>query len=509
MKECLCYRGIIRRSTQAIANEQMNGHWIVGLLLLLVLVAGPFVLPAEAELTLPAVFSDGMVLQRGKHVPVWGRADAGSTVTVAFAGQTHETIADSASHWKVLLRPMEASSQSQTLRVRSSGSGEEVAIGSVLVGEVWLCSGQSNMAMAMKSAEGVEEEKKVANRPSLRMYLAGLNSSLEPQDDSPGVWVVCSPDTLERLAAVPYYFATEIQTQLDVPVGLLRVAWGGSHIETWIPEEALESFPSVMAYKASEDRKQLQSIDGAQPWKYYPGKLFNGMIHPVAPYGIRGVLWYQGEGNAHTIHDAMIYRDQLASLAASWRTLWGEELPIYSVQLPNYKAATTEENAWAYVRESILHFRNKVPGVGMAVAIDAGDPDNIHPRNKRPIGERLARQALVFTYGKSLVPGGPLYHSMAKQVNRIIVSFDDVGSGLASAEGNPLCWFEVAGDDRKFVPADAHIENNTVVVSSAEVSNPIAVRYAWANNPAGCNLINRDGFPASPFRTDTWDQVKP
>jgi sialate O-acetylesterase len=363
--------------------------------------------------------------------------------------------------------------------------------------------------MALKSTEGIEDEKLVADRPGLRMYLASLNSSLEPQDSSPGVWVVCSPDTLERLSAVPYYFATEIQRDLKVPVGMLRVAWGGSHIETWMPSESLESFPSVMTFKANEDRRQLLGIPDAQPWKTYPGKLYNGMIHPLAPYGLKGVLWYQGESNAHTVSDAILYRDQLASLAVSWRTRWGEELPIYAVQLPNYRAATTEENAWAYLRESVLHFRNKVPGIGMAVAIDVGNPDDIHPKNKRPVSKRLARQALVYTYGKSLVPGGPLYRSIAKQGNRIIVSFDDVGSGLASADGNPLCWFEIAGDDKKFVPANAKIENDTVVVSSAQVCDPVAVRYAWANNPEGCNLINRDGFPASPFRTDTWDPVTP
>jgi sialate O-acetylesterase len=264
-----------------------------------------------------------------------------------------------------------------------------------------------------------------------------------------------------------------------------------------------------MAYKASEDSKRLRGVKSAQPWKYYPGMLYNGMIHPLAPYGLRGVVWYQGEGNAHTVHDATLYGRQLTSLAESWRNLWGEEFPIYAVQLPNYKALTTEENAWAFLRESISHFQEMAPAAGMAIAIDVGDPDDIHPRKKRPVGERLARQALVHSYGRALVPGGPRYRSMARQGNQIIVSFDDAGSGLVRSDGKPLCWFEVAGADRKFVPADARIENDAVVVSSAYVSDPVAVRYAWANNPVGCNLGNREGLPASPFRTDTWDPAKP
>ncbi len=461
-------------------------------------------LPCHAGLRLPAIFSDGMVLQQQQRVPVWGWADPGAEVTVEFAGQKKKGLTSASGKWQVELDPMHASATPGKLVVHSSIGNQQSEIDNVLVGEVWLCSGQSNMIMGMKTVTGLAEEKKAADYPALRIFRIGLKDSLEPQADCSGDWLVCSPDTLEQFAATAYFFGAEIHRELGVPVGLIRAAWGGTHIETWIPAGAHEKFPSVMAFKAQEDRKKEQGVADAQPWKYYPGKLYNGMVHPLVPYGLRGLLWYQGEGNAHTVHDAILYREQLGCLAKEWRAVWGYEFPVYAVQLPNFKAATTEPDAWAYVRESILNFSRDGPSAGVAITIDSGDPDDIHPKNKRPAGERLARQALVRTYGKALVPGGPIYRSVRFEGNKAVLSFDNIGSGLTVRGGGELKTFQVAGEDRRFIPAEAEIVNNTVVVSSPGVKNPVAVRYAWANNPSGCNLFNQEGFPASPFRTDSW-----
>ncbi len=477
----------------------------------------------------------------GPFRPGVGMGGTSADVTVEFSGQKKTAVTDAAGKWLVRLEPMPASSKPQTLTVSSSVEKGKLQVGNVLVGEVWLCSGQSNMGMSMKTVTAVEEEKKRADRPALRIFRIGLNSSLEPQKDCPGDWVICSPNTLEQFSAAAYFFGAEIHKELGVPVGLILSAWGGTHIETWCPAEPLKKFPHILAYMARQDAKAAnfdeegakkeyeKSIakwktlaaqakkagksvpskpkepDYPRSWKYYPGKLYNGMIHPLVPYGLRGFLWYQGEGNAHTVHDAIIYREELGILVTQLRSLWGYEFPAYAVQLPNYRAGATESDAWAYIRESILNFRRDIPNAGVAIAIDVGEANDIHPKNKQPVGYRLARQGLVYTYGKNLVPGGPIYRSMKKDGENIIIEFDDIGSGLTVRGNDSLKTFTIAGEDRNFVPAKAVIENDKVIVSSPLVKKPVAVRYAWANNPQGCNLFNKEGFPASPFRTDTWE----
>lgn len=496
-----------------------------------------------AELKLATAFSDGMVLQRGQKVPVWGWADPGTEVSVSFAGKEKTVKADAAGKFMIRLKKMKASAEPQILVVKSGA--EHIEIVNVLVGEVWLCSGQSNMAMTVGRSKDLDKEKAAANFPDIRMFLTARKTSYVPVDTCVGKWIVCSPDTVEGFTAAGYFFGREIHKELGVPVGLLHSSWGGTCIEAWSPMSSLEKYPTVMEYKAgydlkadkySEEAEEKRLATALSKWKEqtakakengkkgpkrpakrnhphtnqnYPANLYNGMIHPHVPYGIRGAIWYQGERNAHTVEDAMLYRELLENLVVQWRKDFGAELPFYAVQLVNYRKPQVnpvEDTGWAFIRESFLKFHQEVPNVGIAVGIDVGEEKDIHPKNKQAIGYRLAQQALAKTYGKEVVAGGPIYTSMKKEGEKIILSFDDLGSGLME-KGGALKTFAIAGSDATFVAATAVIEGNTVVVSSDKVAEPAAVRYAWADNPVGCNLYNKEGLPASPFRTDDWPAI--
>ncbi|MCF7816754.1 MAG: sialate O-acetylesterase [Kiritimatiellales bacterium] len=494
-----------------------------------------------AELKLPAVFSDGMVLQREQKVPVWGWANPGEEVSISFAGQEQTVKADKDGKFMVRLKKLDASKEPRSLKVASGTESREVK--DVLVGEVWLCSGQSNMQMPVSGAMDFDKEKDAADHPLLRMFLTDQNTSLAALPDCTGAWKVCTPDNVGQFSATAYFFGRELQKELDVPVGLIRSCWGGTRIESWSPMASLEQFPSVMEYKAQEDGR-AESFDQAavderfakqfETWKQnvkqakangkkepkrpkkptnphashnYPANLYNAMINPLVPYGMRGAIWYQGEANSKTLGSAILYRDLLENLVVQWRKDWDQKFPFYAVQLPNFKAPQVkpvEDSTWAFIRESFLDFSKEVPNTGIAITIDIGEEKNIHPKNKQAAGYRLAQQALAKTYGKNVVPGGPIYKSMKRDGNKIIIKFTDIGSGLVEQGGTPLKTFAVAGADKKFVFAQAAIVDNTVIVSSTEVPEPVAVRYAWADNPVGCNLYNKEGFPASPFRTDDW-----
>ena len=285
-----------------------------------------------------------------------------------------------------------------------------------------------------------------------------------------------------------------------MPIGLVRSCWGGTRIEAWSPMESLAQYPAVMKYRTRTNAKSQN----------YPANLYNAMIHPLIPYGLRGAIWYQGESNAKNLENAILYRDLLENMVVQWRSDWGDDFPFYAVQLVNFKKPQqqpVENTPWAAIRESFLQFSKEVPNTGIAVGIDVGEANNIHPKNKQEIGRRLAQQALAKTYTKKIIAGGPIYKSMKKDGNKIILIFDDIGSGLMEQGGASLKTFAITGKDKKFVAAQAVIVDGTVVVSSPEVSDPVAVRYAWADNPVGCNLFNKEGFPASPFRTDDWPLI--
>ena len=441
----------------------------------------------------------------------------------------------------VRLKKMKASAEPQKLVVKTTS--ESVEVKNVLIGEVWLCSGQSNMQMAVNGSDNFEKEKAAANYPLIRMFTTGRNTSIVLLDECEGTWLLCSPDTVGGFSAAGYFFGREIHEQLDVPIGLIHSSWGGTRIEAWSPMASLEPFPTVMDYKeqldakadkfdkaVSEKRyaKQLEDwkkkssqakADGKKvprrPKKQihphssqnYPANLYNAMINPLIPYGMRGAIWYQGEANSHSIEEAVLYRVLLENMVVQWRKDWGSKFPFYAVQLPNYlapQANPVQDSGWAFSRESFLKFHKEVSNAGIAVTIDVGMEKNIHPTNKQAVGYRLAQQALAQTYKQKVVAGGPIYKSMKKDGNKIVIKFEDIGSGLVEQGGDPLKWFAIAGADQRFVAAQAAIVGDAVVVSSSQVASPDVVRYAWTNNPTGCNLFNKEGFPASPFRTDDW-----
>ena len=483
---------------------------------------------AHADVKLPAVFSDHMVLQRGIPVPVWGWADPGEAVTVSLAGQTRETKAGADRKWSVRLDKLEAG---QPLRLSVKGKNT-VTVEDVLVGEVWLCSGQSNMAMRVRAARDFEKEQAAANFPRIRTFTVAAQSAREPQADVKGEWIAASPDTIADFSAAAFFFAREVHKALNVPVGLINSSVGGTAIELWISAEAqrksaelkpalalldrmnaeFDSAAAAKKYQAAQERWKKAAAEakakGAAPprapqdplalqeRKAGVGVLFNGMIAPLIPYALRGALWYQGEANS-TPDRAGFYQYQLPALVEDWRARWGQgAFPFAWVQLPNFIG---EGRDWPVVREGMLKAL-RVPQTGMAVAIDIGEPDNIHPQNKQEAGRRLALWALSAVYHQGGPASGPLPAGHRIEGGRVVVSFRHTDGGL-TAKGGELKEFQIAGADRKWVSAQAKIDGNTVAVSAPEVQKPVAVRYGWANNPA-CNLYNGAGLPASPFRTD-------
>jgi sialate O-acetylesterase len=493
---------------------------------------------AAAEVKLPAIFADHMVLQRGVPVPVWGWADADEAVTVTLGDQSQKATADASGKWCVKLPQREAGGPLQlTIKGRNT-----IEIKDALVGEVWLCSGQSNMAMTVGGVKNAAEEKAAAKYPQIRMFTVARTPAETPQDKCGGDWKVCSPDTVSGFSAAGYFFGLELHLRLEVPVGLINSSWGGTPVQAWTSLEAQRALPALQpmlegwkrqiadynpeaaqkrfekqlaewkakAAAAKEADKQAprrpQSPIDPRMSPHRPANLYNGMIAPLSPYALRGAIWYQGESNAGGT-GAALYGLQLATMIKNWRQLWGQgDFPFEWVQLPNFRApqkAPVETSGWVIVQEQMLKTL-AVPNTGMAITIDVGEADDIHPRNKQDVGKRLALWALGTTYGKDIVYSGPLYKSMSKQDSKIKVTFDHVGGGLV-AQGGKLKGFAIAGENREFVFADAQILGDTVVVSSPQVAAPVAVRYGWAQNP-DCNLFNKAGLPASPFRTDEWDK---
>ena len=435
-----------------------------------VLVVACAVSVAGAEVKLPGVFGDHMVLQRDAAVPVWGWAAPGEKVTVTLGDQSRTAAADKDGKWSLRLDRLSAGGP-YALKVCGSNTLE---LSDVLVGEVWLCSGQSNMAMTVGASNRFAEEQAAADLPKIRHFTVPRRSAETPETTCGGAWTVSSPETVGKFSATAYFFGRTLHKELGVPVGLVNSSVGGTPIESWTgPQDA--------------------------------GPLYNGMIAPLAPYAIRGAIWYQGERNAK-VGQPGAYAAQLAALIGGWRGVWGQgDFPFLYVQLPNYTAPQQKpvENAgWVQVREAMLKTL-AVPNTGMAVTVDLGEAGNIHPKNKQDVGKRLAQWALAKTYGRDLVYSGPLYRSMSKEGDKILIRFDSVGGGLV-AKGDKLKGFAIAGADKEFAWADATIEGDAVVVRSPQVKDPAAVRYAWAPNPDS-NLYNKAGLPASPFRTDDWD----
>ncbi len=446
---------------------------------------------ASAEVRLPGFFGQHMVLQRNVPVPVWGWANPGEKVTVTLGDQSKTAAADSAGKWAVKLDKLEASGP-YTLSVKGDNT---IEITDVLVGEVWLCSGQSNMVWPVEQSANFPAEKAAANHPQIRMITVAQRAVETPQDDCKGAWLVCSPQTVGGFSATAYFFGRELHTKLDMPVGLINSSLGATPVEAWTSLKAQQAVPKLKPLLDSRPEHSYQ----------HPTVLYNGMIAPLVPYALRGAIWYQGEANA-LIGNPSLYGLQLSTMIENWRNDWAQgHFPFIYVQLPNWRAPQkdpVETSGWVIVREEMLRTLS-LGDTGMVVTIDIGEADDIHPKNKQDVGKRLAIFALATTYGKDMVYCGPLYKSMSKQDGKVVIRFDHVGDGLMAKGDGPLRGFAIAGKDKKFVWAEAKIEGDTVVISSPEVKDPVAVRYAWADNP-NCNLYNSADLPASPFRTDDW-----
>jgi sialate O-acetylesterase len=502
---------------------------------------------ALADVRLPAVISDNMVLQQGMKIPIWGKADAGEQVTVTFEGFRASVAANSQGQWKVEIGPLK---EGGPFEMPVSGKNT-VTLRNVLVGEVWICSGQSNMEMAIdpKSPSGAggvvnaQQEIASAKYPKIRWFWVKKVVTGRPQQDTEGHWVETSPQTVGAFSAVGYFFGRELHKTLGAPIGMIEGAWGGTPAESWTSREALQFDSELRPILEDSDKKLTDYPKLLEEFRRKLGEwerpareaeaqgnpvpaqpkmptdprsdplgrasgLFNGMIMPLIPYAIRGVIWYQGESNADRPDR---YLRLFPAMIQDWRRAWGEgDFPFLLVQLANFQVRSLA--SWGYgspddplllwpeLREAQV-MTLSVPNTGMAVTIDIGEGYNVHPKNKQEVGRRLALAALHIAYGQQVVYSGPIYRSMSVESDEVRLKFDHVDGGLMAKGSDSPEGFEIAGEDHKFVPAHAKIDADTVVLRSATVSHPVAARYAWADDPH-CNLYNKSGLPASPFRSD-------
>ena len=518
-------------------------------------------LSVRAEVKLASPFTDHMVLQREMRVPVWGWGDPGETVTVEFAAQKRTVTTGTDGSWRVRLAPMTASAESRTLTVTGSKSGAPIKLADVLVGEVWLASGQSNMDFSVSAkvkyfAGTMNEDAEIAaaTYPNIRVFTGTAIRIYEPQTTVPGDWEVCSPETVPAFSAVAYFFARDLQKRIKVPVGIITMSFGASTAEAWIRREALAADPqlspmlakfdaaittfrntphTVVAPPPSEDVSAASPTAAATPVasaspmesatatgtagaspaarrggrrprdpnpehdQHNPTVLYNGMINPIVGYAIRGAIWYQGESIVGGTAGIALYPRVQATLVNDWRKIWGEGDFPFYICQLAALKANSNNPSVREAQATVL----KLPNTGMVVTIDIGDPKNVHPKDKQDVGDRLSRIAAAKVYGKDIEYTGPVFKSAEVENGAMRVHFTHVGDGLV-AKGGPLKCFVIAGADMAFVPADAKIDGTSVIVSSPTVTAPVAVRYAWENYPDGCNLYNTAGLPAAPFRSD-------
>ena len=496
-------------------------------LLSIVLVLAPAL---RADVRLPAIFSDHLVLQRDASVPVWGWAEPGEEVSVCIAGETKTAKAGKDGKWMVRIAKLKAGGP-HTLTVKGRNT---VTVNDVLVGEVWLGSGQSNMAMTVQSSKDFEQEKAAAKFPQLRMFTVERDPQRAPQSDCKGSWQITTPEAVGPFSAAAYFFGRKLHQELGMPVGLINSSYGGTDIAAWTSEPVQMEIPDLKAAfdkwakddaaydpvkaKAAYEKESAAwkenvkkaRAGGNQPPRAprppiqprlsqnHPANLYNGMIAPIIPFAIRGAIWYQGEHNASP-EGGVRYAIQLPLLIKDWRTRWSYKFPFAWVQLPNF---IRPGEGWMLVRESMLKSLS-VPKTGMAITVDIGDPKDIHPKNKQDVGKRLALWALGTVYGKKVpATSGPLPAGHKVRGSEVVLSFTHADGGLV-AKGGELKGFVIAGADKQWKPATARIEGAKIIVSNTDVKKPVASRYAWADNP-DCNLFNGAGLPASPFRTDDW-----
>jgi len=489
----------------------------------------------RADVTLPAVIGDHMVLQRGMPITIWGWASPGEDVTVVLGELKAGAKTDAEGKWMVKLPELQAAGQILEMTISGKNS---IKLSDILVGEVWFGSGQSNMQWSVKQSVNAPDEIAAANYPQIRIFSVPLVPAGKPAKTVNASWQVCSPQTVPEFSAVCYFFGREIHKALGLPVGMIGTSWGGTRIEPWIPPAGFASQPDLQA-----EREQIQAlqtgyqntlkakVEETKAWlaavekaaaagqelpdpPVMPGQpfnsnnvstgLYNGMIHPLVPFAVRGALWYQGESNRG---QGKHYNALMKGLIQGWRDVWGQgDFPFLFVQLAPYvydQNVTALPEIWE-AQTATLAF----PNTGMAVTTDISTVRDIHPPNKQEVGRRLALWALAKTYGKSdVVYSGPLYESMSVDLDQVKVKLKYAG-GLKSRDGKPLTWFSIAGADKKFVPATATIEGELIVVKSPQVTSPVAVRFGW-HQAAEPNLANQAGLPAVPFRTDDWSDAIP
>jgi sialate O-acetylesterase len=522
--------------------------------------------PVKTGLRLPSLFGDHMILQQNMKNTIWGWADPKEQITVTASwGASASAQANADGGWKVLL-DTPAFGTGHSLKITGS---KTIEIKDVAIGEVWLCAGQSNMGWSTGNSAEAELEANV-NLPNYRIFKSGREHWHEPlkeKRDLMGQWKTCNPESAAETSVVAYNFGKKLHLALNVPVGIIQEAYAGTPIEGWMPWEVQQDIAQSKEQKADMDKSAKRQLDGkgesrekslaafnqemtdynkqvaagetmksknrelkppyikkpADLGNQYPANIFNAMIYPIRPYGIKGAIWYQGERNSKTVPQAVAYGEQLKRLISYYRSSWHElsggnvakDFPFFFTQLPSWEPPQTQpvegvEATWSVNREAMRLVSIEMPHTGMAVGIDCGDPVALHPQNKKPIGIRHAYLALKEVYGKDIVASGPRYLNQKIEGNKIVLNFDSTGSGMMPAKPGKLDAFAIAGADKKWHWADTEIAGNKVIVSSKDVPTPVAVRYAWAMNPSQRNLLyNKEGLPASPFRTDSWPLFDP
>lgn len=488
----------------------------------------------SAEVKLASIFSDHLVLQRDMELPVWGTANVGEEVTVTIADQSHSATADEAGNWRVMLQPLQTG---EPLTLTASGTNK-VDANDILVGEVWLCSGQSNMQWIVRNSWNADMEIPKANHPQIRLLTVNTPAAQKPLKSFPTKWEICTPKTVKDFSAVGYHFGLELHERLGVPIGLIDNAWGGSACEAWVRRDHLDADPMYEAlikrWKEQESKHEEAMADwkqkrdeakaagkkepkrpnsaGAMAGNKRPANLYHGRLMPIMPYGIRGTIWYQGESNASRAYQ---YRDLFPLMIRTWRATWNKanpaqgDFPFYWVQLADFmrEQPKTIESAWAELREAQTMTLDREPNTGQAVIIDIGEGNDIHPRNKIEVARRLARIALAKDYGIEIAHLSPRFEQIDIKEGKAIVTLKAVGGGLRTVDSRNVEGFTIAGEDKKWHLAKAKIlGKNQVEVSSDAEESPVAVRYAWADNPV-CNLYTKTGLPVTPFRTDEWKGV--
>ncbi|MDQ8200315.1 sialate O-acetylesterase [Pelagicoccus enzymogenes] len=499
-------------------------------LFLFLMATGALANSLYAQLSVPNVFTDHMVLQRNQANPIWGKASPQQKVTISLAGNVVTTQADAAGAWRAKLPPLPAGGP-HALTIKGE---DTITIADVLVGEVWFCSGQSNMEWPVANSYGAEVEIAAANHPQIRFLTVARNGTQIPQDDIEGTWQVCSPETVPHFSAIGYFYGQTLNAALGVPIGLIDNAWGGSMAESWIPRSVLEDderyAPLLEHWKSKtqnfDEAKYKAFLKRFEEWQaagrpepslnwndtvhpltgqHRPANIYNGMVHPLAGYGIKGVIWYQGESNGGRADQ---YRHLFPLLVKTWRETWKQgDFPFYWVQLADWGSEPDEpgENGWAELRDAQTQSMDVLKNSGQAVTIDLGEGRDIHPRDKKTVASRLVRWPLANDYGYDLAYQSPRYKSMQVVGDKVRITFDHTSpEGLYSFDTAEVKGFAIAAADQKFIWAEAKIlDPNTVEVWADSIDSPVAVRYGWAQNPI-VNLYDRNGLAVTPFRTDDW-----